>query len=119
MDTRHNRINFHDLSDTKLPVIRRKKSRSEKRTSQTLFPIEIVDKEPEKCRIKVHYIRYGLNFDEWKDESELEVLDKERPSERLLTYQLSIERYCLFKYLSIKIKRALSCSMKATPEAKL
>ena len=79
MDTRHKRINFHDLSDTKLPIIRKKKSRSEKGPSQTLFPIEIVDKEPDKCRVKDHYIGYRSNFDEWKDESELEVLDEERP----------------------------------------
>ena len=115
MDTRHERINFRDLSDTKLPIFRKKKSRSKKGPSQTLFPIEIVNKEPDKCRVKVHYIRYGSNFNEWKDESKLEVLDEERP----LTCQSSIQHYCLFKDLSIKIKRALSCSRKASPEAKI
>ena len=70
----------------------------------------MVDKEPDKCRNKVHYIGYGSDFDEWKDENELEVLDKETPL--TFSYQSSIEHYCLFKDLSIKIKRALSVAGK-------
>ena len=34
-----------------------------------------MEKEAENRHVKVHYIGYGGSFDEWKDESELEILD--------------------------------------------
>lgn len=110
MQTRHKRIDFRDLCSQSSPKI----------TSQTLFPVEIVDKEPTKCRVKVHYIGYGVKYDEWKDENELEVPDEHAPTtkETVLT-RSSIEHYCLFKDLGIKIKRALSCKRNTSPKARI
>ena len=123
MDTRHKQINFHDLLDVKLSSARKNKFKS-KEKSQVLFPVEIVEKEAESRRVKVHYVGYGDNFDEWKDESELEMLDRDEEQtgekEPLMSpFQSSVEHYCLFKDLSIKIKRALGCNRKASPEAKI
>ena len=74
METRHKRIDFRDLSDVQLPRFLKNKR---KITAQALFP---VDKEPASRRVKIHYIGYGVKYDEWKDESEIEILDNNEPS---------------------------------------
>ena len=56
-------MNFHDLLDVKLPSVHKIKFKSKKK-SQVLFPVEIVEKEAESCRVKVYYVRYGDNFNE-------------------------------------------------------
>ena len=116
METRRKRIDFRELSDIKLPP---RKKKPPKITSQTLFPVEIVDKEPTTCRVKVHYIGYGVKYDEWRDESEVEVLDEREPETTSASNRSPIEHYCLFKDLGFKIKRALSCSRKTSPHAKI
>ena len=38
-----------------------------------LYPVRIVEREA--GRVKVHYEGYGTEYDEWKDEDEIELLD--------------------------------------------
>ena len=52
-----------------------------------MFPVEIVGKDEANSRVKLHYVGYGANFDEWKEENELKILNEEHqgPSETPLS----------------------------------
>ena len=66
---------------------------------------------------------YGVNYDEWKDETEIKVLGNHESlteeTELTTSHQTSIEHYSLFKDLGVKIKRTLSCNRKTSPKAKI
>ena len=88
-----------------------------------MFPVKIVDKEPVRRRIKVHYIGYGVKYDEWKNKTKIEVLDNYEPltkeTELTTPFQILKEHYSLFKDPGVKIKRALSCNRKTSAKAKI
>ena len=67
--------------------------------------------------MKIHYIGYGDQFDECKDEAELEVLAEE--SESPVEQVEVVETYSLYKDLGIRIKKALSCNITASPTVKI
>ena len=71
-----------------------------------LFSVELIEKE--QSRVKVHYIGFSNEFDEWKDESEVEVINGEEiPSvDDYSTYK----KFSLYDELRTKIKRAFSCN---------
>ena len=58
-----------------------------------MFPAEIVEKKAEIHHVKVHYIGYGNNFDEWKDESKIKTLDLdvEQTGKEESQFQSSVE----------------------------
>ena len=120
METRHKKIDFRDLSDFQLPRFFKNRHNI---TAQTLFPVKIVDEEPARHCFKVHYIVYGVNYDEWKDKTKIEVLGNHESSteetELTASYLTLIKHYSLFKDLGVKIKQALSCNRKTSPNAKI
>ena len=56
--------------------------------------------------MKIHYVGYESSYDKWKDEAELETIDE--GLEAPVTEEL-LEPYSLYKDLSLRIKRALTC----------
>lgn len=62
------RVNYRDLADVKLP--RAHKSKSEL-AADRLYAVEVVEKDEEGGKVKVYYLGYGPEYDEWKDEEEI------------------------------------------------
>ena len=69
-------------------------------------------------RVRVHYISYENSYDEWKDETELETIDEDSEEPEPSVTEL-LEPYSLYKDLSVKIKKALSCNRTSSPQIKL
>ena len=69
-----NKSTYRDLLKCKVPQLSKLKS-GVKPSREKLFSVEIVEKE--ESRVNVHYIGFSNEFDEWKDESEVEVLHPE------------------------------------------
>lgn len=61
------KCNYRDLADLKLPRARKLKSESVDR----LYAVEVVEKDEEGGKVKVHYVGYGPEYDEWKDDEEI------------------------------------------------
>ena len=59
------RVDYKASSDIVLPVAKR--SRQQRRTESELYPVEVVERDEETYKVKVHYIGYGSSDDEWKD----------------------------------------------------
>ena len=105
------RKNYRDLLICKIP-----RASSKKVDTRKLYSIEIIERKDD--RVKVHYVGYSSKYDEWKEKSEIEF---PRPQcdqvedEEAVVY----EPFSLYKDLSLRIKRALSCNRKASPIIKL
>ena len=84
--------------------------------TRKLYSIEIIERKDH--RVKVHYIGYSSKYDEWKEKSEIEFpgpqCDQVEDEEAVV-----YEPFSLYKDLSLRIKRALSCNRKASPIIKL
>ena len=52
-------------TDTKLPPARKTTA------TDKLYPVEVLEKNEERGQVKVHYVGYGSEFDEWKEENEI------------------------------------------------
>uniref|UniRef100_A0A1X7SIF6 Tudor-knot domain-containing protein n=1 Tax=Amphimedon queenslandica TaxID=400682 RepID=A0A1X7SIF6_AMPQE len=86
-----------------------------------LFKIRVVEEKGTK--VKVHYIGYGKKFDEWKERSELVLLD---PGASDATTSLTDETssavyqpFSLYRELANKIKSSLQSSRKDSPSVKI
>ena len=66
--------------------------------------------------MKIHYVGYESSYDEWKDEAELATMDE--GSEASVTEDL-LEPYSLYKDLSLRFKRALTCNRTSSPQVKI
>lgn len=77
----------------------------------TLYPVSVCENEQdEQGRVKIHYIGYGSEHDEWKEPAGLVHLDS--PC-------VVSERYDLHQELAIRIKSALIASRKSNPSVKI
>lgn len=112
-----NRVDYKQLSDSfKLP--RAKKTRASK---EKLFAVEVL--QVENDRVKVHYVGYGEEYDEWKDQSEIETIlgeDDDCGSDMVeANTVVGYQPFSLYKELRIRIKRSLTCSRTASPLVKI
>ena len=114
---KRNRIDYKQLADSfKLPRAKKIPTSRDK-----LFPVKVL--EPENDRVKVHYIGYGEEYDEWKDRNEIENAIGEDTdfsngiieADTLVGYQ----PFSLYNELRIKIKRSLTCSRTGSPLVKI
>ena len=96
---------LHRLKSTKQP---HKENTS---YDDTIYPISVNEKEQdEHGRIKIHYIGYGSEYDEWREPAGLIHLDS--PC-------LVLEKYDLYQELALRIKSALIPSRKSNPSVKI
>ena len=105
-------VNYKELDNLRLP----KESVTKSKEENKLYPITVVEQENNK--VKVHYVGYSSDFDEWKKEDELECLPDEEEEASHTTTAAAIEPYqpySLFRTLRLKIKQALTCGRKASP----
>ena len=92
------RKNYREVNIIKLP-------RAERVKNDRLYPLEVIAKDGD--RVKVHYIGYSSQYDEWRQSSELETLSP-RSGQQLEPYQ----PFELHQELAYSIKLALVCSRK-------
>lgn len=112
------RINYREACDIRLPRAERVQAGSDK-----LFPVEVVEKEDK--RVKVHYVGFSTEYDEWREESELESVYTSETSPEAASLEdavcdgCSFEPFSLHNYLKVKIKQSLSCTRKSSPEVRI
>uniref|UniRef100_A0A1X7SFA1 Tudor-knot domain-containing protein n=1 Tax=Amphimedon queenslandica TaxID=400682 RepID=A0A1X7SFA1_AMPQE len=86
-----------------------------------LFKIRVVEEKGTK--VKVHYIGYGKKFDEWKERSELVLLDPgasdATTSSTDETSSAVYQPFSLYRELANKIKSSLQSSRKDSPSVKI
>ena len=119
-----NRQDYRQLADVKLPIVRKGRGRVEESssTSDTLYRLQILEEDQENGRVKVGYVGYGDEFDEWRRVEEVVSIDDDeevdssaRPMAVTTTTKPVERRFCLFEELSCKIKTQLLTSRKANP----
>ena len=71
------------------------------RTSDELYPIELVEHDTVNTRVKIHYIGYSMNA---------EIFDFTPPKPLI---------FPTFSLLALEIKRSLQGSRKASPEVRI
>ncbi len=76
------RKNYQELADVKLPRSRRLTSRPE----DVLYQVDVVEEDDETGRVKVHYVGYGDEDDEWKDGSEIVLKSEPKQGALYLEY---------------------------------
>ena len=106
------RKNYRELADIKLP---KAKKQAQKSSRSQLYPVNVVERG-ENGRVKVHYIGFSHEFDEWREPSDivpLELDERSRPEARvLLPFSLYVE-------LGNAIKKALNSGRKESPHVRI
>ena len=112
-----NKSNYRELLSCKMPRMTR--TLSKRSTSKKLYPVEVI--ESTRNRVRVHYVGYSSQYDEWKDKSEIEVMNLQlgNISQDTKAKSDSADIYDLHKELTVKIKRVLSCNRTASPNIKV
>ena len=117
-DTRRHKVDYKQLVEcAKLPRTKKICTPGDKQ----LFPVEIL--EAENNQVKVHYIGYGKEDDEWKDKSEIETVlgEDDNPASGIVETDplVGYQPFSLYKELRIRIKRSLTCNRTASPLVKI
>ena len=88
-------------------------------SSKKLYPIEVI--KSTRNRVRVHYVGYSSQYDEWKNKSEIEVMNLQAGniSQDTKAKSDTVAIYDLHKELTVKIKRVLSCNRTASPNIKV
>ena len=113
-------VNYKELSDTcRLP---RAKKLCCRNPVDALFQVTIL--ESSNDRVKIHYDGYDSEFDEWREENEIELIDRDNSDEISSSSLFSSAPQCyqlisLYRELRNKIKRSLKCGRKSSPVVKI
>ena len=118
--------NYHELADVKIPrespvlsktVKSRKVSPSTSSDSQ-LYRLKVIENDDTNGRVKVRYIGYEEEYDEWKlleDSVELSESSSIDEASSVTAISLSVGKFCLYKELSYQVKALLCSSRKGNP----
>lgn len=86
------RKNYKEMADIQLPrSIRARNPEPEDK----LYPVEVVERDAMNRRVKVHYLGYGTEYDEWKEDSEIETLSPPIEGRLYLEYT----NHCIYMYI--------------------
>ena len=108
------RVDYKASNDIVLPVAKR--SRRPCQAESELYPVEVLERDEEAKRVKVHYAGYGSSDDEWKDEDDVVDLTQEHDHEP--QYLIS-PTFNLYQQLALKIKMSLQSSRKGNPTIRI
>lgn len=117
------RPNYRELADVKIPKRVRSNIKKKVTGSSTskLYRLRVLDKDEENSRVRVRYIGYSSEFDEWRRKEDIVNLEDDDSSDIISPFsrpQLpvpTITEFCLYKELSFKIKSLLYSNRKADP----
>ena len=109
------RVNYKASNDIVLPVAER--CRQPRRSAKSkLYPVEVLERDEEAKRVKVHYTGYGSSDDKWKDENDVVDLSQENDECDVEPQHLITPTFNLYQLLALKIKMSLQSSRKGNPE---
>lgn len=106
--TRGRRVDYKAANDIILPVAK-KRSRPKK---SELYPVEVVERDAQSKRVKLHYTGYGSSDDEWRDEDDI-VQPRQDPT------HLITATFNLYQELALKIKMILQSTRRSNPEVRI
>ena len=116
--------NYRELTDIKIPRKSSVVSRITKSTkvvppsTDNLYRLNIIEKDDENGCVKVRYIGYGQEFDEWRlteDIMELRESSSTDEASSVTATPWSVDRLCLYKELAYRIKALLCSPRKGNP----
>ena len=114
------RPNYRQLADVKVPKTMnrtRRRDGDDSLPDSTLYRLRILEEDPEKRRVRVRYVGYSDEYDEWRRMDEIVTVD-DHEDEDLAPSELSSTaaiKFCLFEELASRIKSLLFASRKASP----
>ena len=116
------RPDYVAVADLKLPRNRKRSSHYNPtvESNDELDRICIIDEDVENSLAKVRYVGYGSDFDEWKARDDIvELSDSESDCDLREQPSSTIQRFCLFEELALRIKELLISSRKGNPVCRI
>lgn len=125
------RVNYAELADVKVPAVRKQKRGGVNRTeevddkpSATLYRLSIVEENHREGLVKVRYVGYGEEYDEWRLESEVVNLSGEEEGSSCdsddVRFRGPVRSQCsVFEELLYRIKALLTSSRKGDPSCRI
>jgi hypothetical protein len=106
---------YVEVSKLSKPSNRIKKSSK----SSDIYPIEVVDEDSSTSQVRVHYIGYSSECDEWKTKKDIISLCDDDPDPTPYTESEILVRFSLYGELRSRIKAALNSGRKDSPMVKI
>ena len=128
------RCDYRSLADVSLPrhgssSARTNRGRNEDADADTLYRLTILEEDLEKALVKVRYVGYGSEYDEWRSKEDIVDLHKEEsdPSSDeshnddsdVLSSLCKRTQFCLYDELGSRIKSLLLSNRKADPVCRI
>jgi len=130
-------VNYTELADVKVPTVKKQKRKVMKRTEEpddrqsTLYRLSIVEENRQEGLVKVRYVGYGEEYDEWRLKSEIVNLsseeegsscDSDEPVQFTRNFRGPLQSQCSvsqFEELAYRIKALLTSSRKGDPSCRI
>ena len=115
------RPDYRQLSDVKVPRNARRSSKSYKASSSNdtkLYRLRVLEEDEENGRVKVGYIGFTDEYDEWRRLEDIVTVEEEEEykEEEDNAYSAPSQlKFCLFEELACRIKLLLFSSRKGSP----
>lgn len=93
-------MDYKASSDIVLPVAKR--SHQSRQIESELYPVEVLERDEEAKRVKVHYTGYGSSDDEWKDKGDIVDFTQEHEECDLEPQYLITPTFNLYQQLARK-----------------
>ena len=122
------RVNYAELVDIKIPAVRKRKAEDlktavEESEGDRLYCLSIVQRNPQEGLVKVRYVGYGREFDEWRLEEEVVNLSEEESDSDEGDYagfRRPVPRpMSVFEELAYKVKALLTSNRKGNPTCRI
>lgn len=99
-----------EIKRTKRVLPKTKQEQASSSDTERLYRLQMIEQDEEKDLVKVRYIGYSSNHDEWQNKADIIHLDEaDDCSEEEDGAECSIVHpFCLYDELAFKIKTALS-----------
>ena len=111
------RVNYGDVADVRLPrSFRGSRKNTCEREESKLYRLRVLEEDGDS--VKVSYIGYGSQYDEWRPRTEVVLLDGNEDSSDESECDISlapVKPFCLYKELACRIKSLLLSYRKGDP----
>ena len=120
------RQNYRELADVKIPrkspvlskTVKSRKVGPSTSSDSQLYRLKVIEKDDANGHVKVRYMGYGEEYDEWKlleDIIELSESSSTDEASSVTTTSFSVGKFCLYKELAYRVKALLCSSRKGNP----
>ena len=113
------RVDYRELADVKIPRTTSSKCVTGPRDDK-LYRLRVLEEDNDSDRVKVRYIGYGSEHDEWRAKEDVVVLDDPDSSsseeyDDIPVAKHSFKQFCLYDELGYRIKCCLMSDRKRDP----